>query len=253
MPAQDVPTPARWRQGSRATAAALLSLPLVAVAQLPGLVEPAADHGLVVSPAWKRLGLPEQKPPLTLYTAERVDGRAALRIDAQGSYGNLVHEVLGGPPLRTLQWRWRMARPNDRADLRSKAGDDVAARVCLSFDLPLERVPFVERQLLRLARARSGQELPAATLCWVWDRALPVGTVVENVYSRRVRMIVARNATHPGETWLDEAHDVAAGWRAAFGDEAATPPPVRAVIVAGDSDNTGERTLAHVADLRAGP
>lgn len=233
--------------------AALLVVPVLAAAQLPELVEPVADHGLVLSSAWTRLGLPEQKPPLTRYTAERVDGRAAVRIDAQGSYGNLVHELAGERPLRTLQWRWRMARPNERADLRSKAGDDVAARVCLSFDLPLERVPFVERQLLRLARARSGQALPAATLCWVWDRALPVGTVVENVYSRRVRMIVARNASHPARAWLDESHDVAAGWRAAFGDEADSPPPVRAVIVAGDSDNTGERTLAHVADLRAGP
>lgn len=230
-------------------AAVSVGLTAPANAQIPPLVEPGPEPAL--STAWKRIGLPEQKPPLTVYAAERVEGRAAVRIDAEGSYGNLVHEMPGPARLRTLQWSWRMERPNPRADLRTKAGDDVAARVCLSFDLPMERVPFVERQLLRLARARSGQALPAATLCWVWDRALPVGTVVENAYSRRVRMIVARNGTHPTGAWLDESHDVATAWRLAFGDESETPPPVLAVIVAGDADNTGERTRAHVADVRA--
>lgn len=233
--------------------AALLGAIGTAAAQVPPLVEDGAASGPVLSPAWRRIGLPDQKPPLTAYAADRVEGRAAVRIDAEASYGNLVHEPGGELALRTLQWRWRMERPNPRADLQTKAGDDVAARVCLSFDLPMERVPFVERQLLRLARARSGQALPAATLCWVWDRALPVGTVVENAYSRRVRMIVARNATHPTGAWLDETHDVAAAWRRAFGDEAETPPPIRAVIVAGDADNTGQHTRAYVADVAGRP
>ena len=241
------------RAAAAGTVVALLGAIGTAAAQVPPLLEAGAAQEPVLSPAWRRMGLPDQKPPLTVYTADRVDGRAAVRIDADGSYGNLVHEPAGELGLRTLQWRWRMDRPNPRADLLTKAGDDVAARVCLSFDLPLDRVPFVERQLLRLARARSGQELPAATLCWVWDHALPVGTVVENAYSRRVRMIVARNATHPTGAWLDETHDVAAAWRLAFGDEAELPPPIRAVIVAGDADNTGQHTRAYVADVVARP
>lgn len=239
------------RPGAACLAAAGLWLAMPAAAQWSPLVVPGAEPAL--SAAWRRVGLPDQKPPLTVYAAERVQGRDAVRIEAERSYGNLVHEIAGGAPPRTLQWSWRMERPNAKADLRTKAGDDVAARVCLSFDLPMERVPFVERQLLRLARARSGQALPAATLCWVWDRALPVGTVVENAYSRRVRMIVARNGAHPAGVWLDESHDVPAAWRAAFGDEAEAPPPLLAVIVAGDADNTGEQTRAHLADLRAGP
>ena len=54
-----------------------------------------------------------------------------------------------------LRWARRLQEPNTAADLRLKAGDDAAVKVCLSFDLPLDRVPFMERQVLRIARARA--------------------------------------------------------------------------------------------------
>ena len=143
-----------------------------------------------------------------------------------------------------------MDEPNPRADLRRKEGDDSAVKVCLSFDLPLARVPFIERQLLRLARSASGQALPAATLCWAWGHDEPVGSVIENPFSRRVRTLVLRGRADAAGRWFDERRDVAADFRLAFGDEAAAPPPLLAVGVAGDADNTGGRSRAAVADLR---
>jgi hypothetical protein len=126
----------------------------------------------------------------------------------------------------------------------------------MSFALPDAKVPFVERQLLRLARARTGQALPAATLCWVWGASEAVDTVLPNAYTRRVRYLVLRNAQSATATWLDEKRDVAADFRRAFGDEvaAAEPlPPLTAVIVAGDADNTGGTSVAQVSGLRAEP
>ena len=111
----------------------------------------------------------------------------------------------------------------------------------------------MERQLLKLARARSGQDLPAATLCWVWGAAEAKGALLPNVYSRRVRFIVLRNREDALATWLEESRDVAADFRRAFGDESAEPPPVSALIVAGDGDNTGAASLAHVRGLRVEP
>jgi Protein of unknown function (DUF3047) len=49
---------------------------------------------------------------------------------------------------------------------------------------------------------------------------------------------------------LLETRDVAADWKRAFGDESQTMPPVSAVIVAGDADNTGGHSVAHVTALR---
>ena len=142
-----------------------------------------------------------------------------------------------------------MEQPNAGTDLRVKAGDDAAVKVCLSFDLPLDAVPFVERQLLRLARSRSGEALPAATLCWLWAGAEERGALLDNPYTRRVRVIVLRNQTDTPGAWLEESRDVAADFRRAFGDESATVPPLTAVIVSGDADNTGGRSVAFVSGL----
>ncbi len=238
------------RRPARLLAALLLTGAVQAQAQ--ALVPPVDDAGRL-STRWRVVGLPQQKAPPTRYAAVSVDGRAALQIDAESSYGPLVLEVAGPAAPRTLSWTWRMEQPNPAADLRSKAGDDTAARVCLSFALPLEQVPFLERQLLRVARARSGEALPAATLCWVWAAGDAAGSLIDNAYSRRVRYLVLRTQADGTGRWLDERRDVAADFRRAFGDESAELPPLAAVIVGGDADNTGARSRAYIAGLSFGP
>lgn len=199
---------------------------------------------------WQRNGLPAQKMPFTDFSVATLEGQRALRIAAKASYGSLVHPLdqLAEPPQR-LSWRWRIDQPNIAADLGSKAGDDNPVKVCLLFDLSLQAVPFMERQLMRIARASTGQELPAATLCYVWDARLPAGTVLDNAYSRRVRMIVLRGPEAPLQRWQAEQRNVAADFKRVFGDEAAQMPPLRAVAIGGDADNTGARSLAYLADL----
>jgi hypothetical protein len=221
---------------------------------LAGAVLAPLVDGAQLGPPWRVAGLPAQSLTMTRFTPETVQGRAALRVEADASYGNLVHELPGVAAPRTLRWSWRLQQPAAAlANLRSKAGDDVAVKVCLSFDLPLAQVPFVERQLLRVARAKSGEPLPAATLCWVWATAEEPGSVLANPYSRRLRYVVLRNAADPLGTWVDEQRDVAADFLRAFGDESSSVPPLTAAVVAADADNTGGRSLAHVTALRFEP
>lgn len=236
----------------RGAAASLLLAALPALASAQGFEPPVGADGRL-SARWRVLGLPAQQAPLTRYGVERVDGQDVLRIDAQASYGNFVLELPGQRAPARIGWRWRLPQPNAAADVRTKPGDDTAARVCLAFELPLERVPFVERQLLRLARSRTGEPLPAATLCWVWGSNEAQGVPIANPYSRRVRYIVLRGAAEADGRWLAEQRDVAADWRATFGDEAPEPPPLAAVVVAADADNTGGRSAAQLTGLTFGP
>ena len=216
------------------------------------LLAPMVD-GAGLGAGWRVATLPQQKPPVTRFTPERVQGRVALRVEADGSYGNLVHGFVQPPVPATLAWSWRVQAPAPVSDLRSKAGDDAALKVCLSFDMPLAQVPFWERQALRMARARTGEALPAATLCWVWGGSDPRGTAHDNAYTRRGRYIVLRSAADATDTWVEERRDVAADFQLAFGDEAKQMPPLTAVIVSGDADNSGGRSVAFVADLRLEP
>ena len=221
---------------------------LLAAAVLAPLVQ-----GGAVQPPWRLVTLPKQTLPVTLYKAESIDGRDALRIQAQGSYGNLVHDLPSITAPSRLRWAWRLQQPNPAMNLRIKAGDDAPVKLCMSFDLPLDRVPFADRQRLSLARAIAREALPAATLCWVWGNAEPAGAVLPNPYTHRVRYLVLRTAQDAPGTWFEENRDVAADFRLVFGDESTAPPPVTALIVSGDADNTGGASVAHVAALRAEP
>jgi len=203
---------------------------------------------------WQVVGLPKQTLPMTRFGFAEQDGQRVLRVEASGSYGNLVHELPDGPPPgRWLQWRWKLDTPLSAADLRSKGGDDAALKVCALFDLPLEALGIVERAKMRMARAVSGQWLPAATLCYVWDPSLPAGTLLPNAHSPRLRWIVARGTGAQVGTWQPERHDLHADFLRAFRDEARTVPPLKAIAVGADADNTGGRSVGWVAALDLQP
>jgi hypothetical protein len=202
---------------------------------------------------WRVLTLPRQTKPITQFSAEVVDGRSALRVEATKSYGHLMHEMHNAIPHGRLSWSWRMQLPNANTDLHHRAGDDVAAKVCASFDMPLEQVPFLEREFLRFVRASVSEPIPAATLCWVWGGKEKHEELLPSPFSKRLRYIVLRNVGDPTAVWLDESRDVVADFKRAFGDEVLQVPPLMGVSVGADADNTAGHSIAHVSALRFMP
>jgi hypothetical protein len=212
------------------------------------LVSPAGS-GAEPPPPWRVAGLPQQSKPLTRFTVVTLDKQRVLRVEANHAYGNLIHplkEVRAG----TLAWRWRVDQPASGADLRRKSGDDAALKVCATFDMPAAQVPFVERQLLRIASSRAGEKLPTATLCYVWDEHLPQGTLLHNPFTHRVRYIVSHGTP---QRWSEEKHDLAADFQRAFGDDTRDVPPLTAVAIGADTDNTASHSIGHVDALRLVP
>lgn len=194
---------------------------------------------------WRFAGLPGQTLPATRFTLERLEGRAVLRVQAKASYGNLLHPWTPATA-GYLRWRWRVDQPLKSSDLRRREGDDVALKVCALFDMPLGAVPFWERQVFRLAESRSGEKLPTATLCYVWDPSFAPNTVVVNAFSARVRYVTLGAA--PG-VWQEVQRDLAADFLRAFGEETRTVPTLSAIGVGADADNTRGESLGWVTDL----
>ena len=91
--------------------------------------------------------------------------------------------------------------------------------------------------------------LPAASVCYVWDARLGPGTVLDNAFTRRVRMIVLRGPEAPLHTWQEERRDVWADFLRLFGDEAQLVPPLVGIAIAGDADNTQAHSLGHVGSI----
>jgi hypothetical protein len=231
-------------------------LPL-AQAQAPGVALSAfSSAGAGEPPApWRVVGVPGGKIPLTRYALIEMDGRKVLRVEADKSYGNLVHDLSAVVPGGGLQlrWRWRLDEALRGGDLRRREGDDSPLKVCALFDMPLAGLGLIERNLLRLARAASGEKLPSATLCYVWDGTLAPGTLLPNAYTARVRFIVLDSGGQRLGRWVAHSRDLAADFRRAFGDETDAMPPLQAVLVGADADNTAGRSLGHVGDVTLSP
>jgi hypothetical protein len=235
----------RWAPALLLAAAAALSQ-----AQAQALLAPLDGPGKSPAPPWREVLLPRQTLPKTRFEVVEIDGRRALRIESAASYGNLVHALAqpAGAASR-LSWQWRLDRPLEGAALQNKAGDDAAVKVCVMFDHALDALPFAERQQMRLARLLGGDDLPAATLCYVWDPMQAADSVLPNAYTRRMRWFVLQGRGSPLGAWRSEQRDLRADFLLAFGDEARELPRIVAVLVGADADNSGGHGLAHVAAL----
>jgi hypothetical protein len=204
---------------------------------------------------WRVVALPMGHKPLTRFDITPIDGQRVLRVQTDHSYANLVHDLpnLVPAPGTQLRWRWRLDQPLLDTDLWRREGDDTALKVCVLFDMPLARLGLLERNLLRAGRSLSGENLPSATLCYVWDHALAPGTLLHNAFSHRLRMIVVDSGEQQLGQWLTHTRDLAADFQRAFGEESATLPPLQAVLVGADADNTGGHSLGYVGDVTLSP
>ena len=231
-------------------AAALLAGAAMAHAD-GGLLHAFQTAGDVPPPPWTVAGLPHQTKPFTQFSIVDIDGRGhrVLRVDSDNAYGNLVHPLHLDAPGLHLAWSWKVEQLVDAVDLRTREGDDTALKVCVFFDLPLQQVPFVERQVLRVARANTGEALPAATVCYVWDARLAAGTTLPSAFTKRLRYKVLRSGSDHLHQWSNERRDVAADFLELFGNESTEVPPITGVAVGADADNTHGHSLGFVSDL----
>lgn len=212
-----------------------------------------AAAGSALHLAWVASGLPADKGvPRSRFSLLPLAGETVLALATDKSYGVLSHGWTGPAPTH-LGWRWRLERGLPQADIATKPGDDAALKVCVMFDQPLADIPFGQRAALQLARAVTGQALPAATLCYLWDSRYPAGSAGANPYSARVRYLVLDGPASPTGQWVTQRRNVTEDFARLFGQESRSTPPVLAVAVGADSDNTGGQSLAYLTQLRWNP
>jgi hypothetical protein len=196
---------------------------------------------------WRVQQIDERIAP-TQYALETWDGVTAVEAVAERSMAllgrNLAIDLEATPH---LCWLWRVDAPLATADMRTKAGDDYAARVYLSFRIAPEALGLGTRAKLALARSIYGDQVPDAALNYVWDNRQPVGTMMPNAYTDRTQMIVLRSGAGDAGGWVMERRDVADDFKRAFGE---VPAQLTGLALASDTDNTGERARAGFAEFR---
>lgn len=206
----------------------------------------AAAPGASLPAPWKLTTLPRIGRH-TRYSLVRDGDAVVLRADAEASMAGVAHplklDVRAHP---VIEWRWKILNLLTKSDIATKTGDDYPARVYVLFDYDIRKLPFSVRAKIRLARLY-GADVPLAALCYVWDGKAAAGTSVWSAYTDRVRMIVAESGGANLGKWVTIRRDVAADFRAAFGED---PPAISGVVLATDTDNTGESATAFYGDIR---
>jgi hypothetical protein len=119
--------------------------------------------------------------------------------------------------------------------------DDSPARLILAFEGDRSTFSPKNAMLNELARMLTGEEMPYATLMYVWCNQRPVDSVILSPRTDRIRKIVVESGSQGLAQWRHYERDVRADYVRAFGNE---PGALVAIGLMTDSDNTRSNTVA---------
>ncbi len=208
-----------------------------------------ADSASELAAAWRHYPLPGKRS--TLYSPQQQGERAVVQALADGSASLWRQQLRVAPEdLGRLGFSWKVPELIADANLTARETDDSPVRIVLAFDGDRSRLSAKSQALSELARALTGEELPYATLMYVWSNAQPVGSVVLNPRTDRIRKIVVESGEARLNQWLAYERDVRADYERAFGE---APGALLSVALMTDADNTQSRTLAWYGPVRWSP
>ena len=150
-----------------------------------------------------------------------------------------------------VEWQWRVVDLIIGADNQDRYAEDSPVRLMLFFDGDKKSLPLREQLLMETAQLLTGNELPYATLMYIWENRFPVDTVLPNSFTAQVKLIVAGSGPdHRLGQWKTFRRNYVDDYRRAFGQ-----PPGRVVGIGimTDTDNTGERIEAYYGDIELKP
>ena len=145
-----------------------------------------------------------------------------------------------------IGWNWRVVRLINAADNTDRHSEDAPVRLMLFFDGDTRQLPAREQIKMETARVLSGQPVPYATLMYIWENKQPVGKVIPNAHTARVRMVVAGSGTDRLGQWKQFERNYVEDFRRAFNE---APGRLIGVGILTDTDNTGESVEAFYGDI----
>jgi hypothetical protein len=200
--------------------------------------------------------LPEHWQPLlfdgienhTVYTHVVDEGLGVIQAIAEQSSSGLVRKIsIDVNQYPQISFRWKIDNILQAADLTRKQGDDAPARVYVTFAYDSSMVSFWERVKFAAIKLIYGEYPPIGALTYVWASHGEKGTIMDNPYTSRVKMVILESGGAQQGQWLSEQRDIQADYKRAFGSTAV--PRISGVAIMTDTDNTGERAVAWYGDI----
>lgn len=197
-------------------------------------------------PGWRPLTF-KKIDSHTRYQLVRDGDTVVVKARASASAAGLVRELsVDAREYPILSWRWKVENILQAGDVHRKDGDDYPARLYITYRYDPQRVSAWERAKYEAAKFFYGVYPPLRSINYIYESHAPVGTIVPNAYTDRVRMIVVRSGRAELGRWIQEERDLYADYRAAFNEE---PPQISGIAIMTDTDNTGESATAYYGDI----
>jgi hypothetical protein len=218
---------------------------------------PNVDTFIAAFSMGKAGGLPERWSPLIIHhsklpTEYRLvpdKSKTVLHARAAAASSGLMQRVSIDPAAQPwISWRWRVNDLIDGANSFERHAEDSPVRLILGFDGDKDQLSFSDQIWFETARLLTGRELPYATLMYVWENQAPVGTVIDNTRTARIKMIVAASGADGLGRWREFTRNIVEDYEKAFGGK---PGRLIGVGVMTDTDNTGETVEAWYGDIRS--
>ncbi len=183
----------------------------------------------------------------TVYRLENYQGRTVLSANSKTSASGLAVKLRPrSAPNLWLQWEWKAVGAIPQADNADSQRDDAPLRILVAFDGNKSKLPLKEKLTFEIASLISGQELPYATLMYIWSGKNAPNTVLNNAHTSRVKMIVVDSGWNNIGEWRKHERDLAADYKLAYGE---TPGNVIGVALLTDTDNTKSQVRAIYGDI----
>jgi hypothetical protein len=221
-------------------------------AEVPTQVPPfsVAVAGSKLPPGWEAWIIHPQKKR-TAYEILSESGICVLKANAEDSASGLLAKLDVDPQSKpVLEWRWRADALVPGADNTDGALEDSPVRVVLAFEGDKDALPVRDRMFFERVKLFTGRDMPYATLMYIWENRLPVGTVLPNPHTGRIQKVVVASGDEGLKKWHLLRRDYVADYKRAFGKP---PGKLVGVAVMTDTDNTKSRVVAYYGDIRLLP
>ena len=183
----------------------------------------------------------------TVYRLENYQGRTVLSANSKTSASGLAVKLRPRQANNLwLQWEWKALSPIPEADNAERYHDDAPLRILVAFDGNKSKLPLKEKLNFEMANLISGQEMPYATLMYIWSGKSPVDTIINNAHTSRIKMIVVDSGWDNLGTWHKHQRDLAADYKRAYG---VPPGEVIGIALLTDTDNTKSEARAIYGDI----
>jgi hypothetical protein len=163
----------------------------------------------------------------TLYSLTKDEGKSVLMAHSVKAGSGMVKKLsVDTKKFPVLRWSWKVDHTLQKEDIKTKKGDDFAARVYVVFP----RTFFWRMRAIN----------------YVWASKMAKDSSASSPYTSNSVIIAVESGDENIKKWVSEERNIYEDYRKAFGEE---PPLLGGVAIMTDTDDTQDEATAYYGDI----